>query len=167
MTLDFSKVSRVYLDAAFLVATRLGSPELKEKAGRLLVTLGDKGTRICASPLGFDEAWHKIIQTLWERDNPGERWNQKDAPEAPQNYHAELATFTNKFLMLPNFELISYPGSQRQLLSDVLTIMNEHSFYARDAFHIAYARANDIPVAITRDGQWIRENLRSPLCIAF
>jgi predicted nucleic acid-binding protein len=108
------------------------------------------------STLSIDEAWWKILAAAYERDHGARSWHSaivRDNPSVLRLYFPELRKFTTRLLALPRLRGIDQINS-KALMAQALDHIRDHSLAPRDAFHLALARAIDVPYIVTNDVQF-------------
>jgi predicted nucleic acid-binding protein len=164
--LDWSSVDRVYADAVFVIAAHVPGADLQRQAGALWTHLVTANVRVCVSTLAIDEMWQQAIRIMYGKDNRGDSPPSGDV-RVLQQYSPALVSMTDKLLAMPNVQLLPVREPIDVLVREAMQMVTQYSFYPRDAFHAALAKAHGIRYAITNDRHWREARLSTPAVIRF
>jgi predicted nucleic acid-binding protein len=146
----------LYLDANCLVSWYLAGHAWHRRANQLMKAVRRYKLGLHVSTLSVDEAWWKILAVAYERDHGPRSWHSaivRDDPSVLRDYFPELRKFTTRLLALRRVQVIDQIGS-KELVTQALDNIRDHSLAPRDAFHLALALAIGIPNIVTNDIQF-------------
>ena len=156
-TVNFSPntqyTNSVYIDSNLLVYSRNRISTKYREAVALLGNLITQNVTLYISNLVIDEVWYALLMG-WHRARTGQNLNFKRNPAIIQIYKYLIERATDKFLNLPNIQIVSSPANKKQFIQNVREYLFSENLAPRDGFHLALTIENNISGFVTSDSDF-------------